>query len=69
MNRQERISKLKEMQKTIDWQIMMCDNAEELLALASLMLTNAKNIYVQQITRKGAIELMETVVRDMKYEC
>jgi hypothetical protein len=56
------------MQKTIDWQIMMCDNAEELLALASLMLTNAKNIYVQQITRKGAIELMETVVRDMKYE-
>lgn len=68
MNHQERMSKLKEMQKTIDWQIMMCDNAEELLTLASLMLTNAKNIYVQQITRKGAIEVMETVVRDMKYE-
>ena len=48
------IARMDELMKPIDRQIMMCDNVEDLLMLASNMMVTAKMIYVQQLGGEGA---------------
>ncbi len=42
----------------IEQQIMMCDSTEEVLMLASVMLTRAMKIYDITITEEGRKEMM-----------
>lgn len=58
-SREEVMKRMEELMRPIDMQIMMCDNADDVLMLASAMMTTAKDIYVQQIGPKGAKELID----------
>lgn len=61
----ERIERMKELMKPIDKQIMMCDDQQDLLALASIMSVTAKNIYVQQIGELGAKAVLSHLIKDL----
>jgi hypothetical protein len=54
-----------ELMKPIDRQIMMCDNVEDLLMLASNMMVTAKMIYVQQLGGEGAKLLIQKMVNEI----
>jgi len=60
----ERIARMKELMKPIDQQIMMCDDRQDLLALASIMATTAKMIFIQQLGREGAREVLTSLVEN-----
>lgn len=47
--RKEMINRMNELMIPIDRQIMMCDNVDDVLMLASNMMVTAKNIYVQRL--------------------
>lgn len=54
-----------ELMRPIDRQIMMCDNEEDVLILASNMLITAKNIYIQRIGGKFTKELLFNMVSEI----
>lgn len=54
-----------ELMEPIDRQIMMCDNVEDVLILASNMLITAKNIYVQRLGGKHAKKLLFGMVSEI----
>lgn len=54
-----------ELMKPIDRQIMMCDNVEDVLMLASNMLVTAKMIYVQQLGGAGTKELLQRMADEI----
>ena len=60
----ERIARMKELMKPIDQQIMMCDDRQDLLALASIMATTAKMIFIQQLGQEGAREVLTSLVEN-----
>ena len=64
----ERKDRMKELMKPIDKQIMMCDDVQDLFALSSIMIVTSKNIFVQQLGKKGAIEIFEKVLEDLHNE-
>lgn len=45
--------RMRELMQPIDRQIMMCDNREDLLMLASAMLVTVKGIFDQEIGESG----------------
>lgn len=47
--------------RPIDTQIMMCDNRDELLMLASIMMTTSKNIFRDQLGEEGSKELFKVL--------
>jgi hypothetical protein len=59
------IARMDELMKPIDRQIMMCDNVEDLLMLASNMMITAKMIYVQQLGGEGAKLLIQKMVNEI----
>jgi hypothetical protein len=61
---EERVARMKELMKPIDKQIMMCDDKQDLLALASIMSVTAKNILVQHIGEDGARAVLSHLVKD-----
>ena len=48
-----------ELMKPIDQQIMMCDNREDLLMLASAMLVTTKGIFDQELGEAGRREMFK----------
>jgi hypothetical protein len=62
MPKYDPVARMQELMKPIDQQIMMCDNVEDILALASVMATTAKNMYVSVLGRDGAKHILETLV-------
>lgn len=64
---EERMERMRELMKPIDCQIMMCDDGQDLLALASIMAATAKLIFVQQLGQEGAREVLMSLV-EKKYE-
>jgi selenophosphate synthetase-related protein len=56
------IKRMEELMEPIDRQIMMCDNAEDVLMLASNMLITAKGIYVQNLGGAVAKILLQQIV-------
>jgi hypothetical protein len=60
----ERLGRMKELMKPIESQIMMCDDRQDLLALASIMAVTAKNILVQHIGEDGARAVLSHLVKD-----
>jgi hypothetical protein len=59
------IARMEELMRPIDRQIMMCDNVEDLLMLASNMMVTAKMIYVQQLGGEGAKFLIQKMVNEI----
>lgn len=59
------IARMNELMLPIDMQIMMCDNVEDVLMLASNMMVTAKMIYVQQLGGAGTKELLQTMVNEI----
>ena len=54
-----------ELMRPIDRQIMMCDNEEDVLILASNMLITAKNIYIQRIGGRYAKKILSDMVNEI----
>lgn len=65
-NSEERIARMRELMRPIDQQIMMCDDQQDLLALASIMAVTAKNIYRSQIGVEGTTLVLLKLLQDMK---
>lgn len=59
------LARMQELMLPIDRQIMMCDNVEDVLMLASNMLITAKMIYVQNLGGAGAKLLLQKLVDDI----
>jgi hypothetical protein len=59
------IDRMNELMEPIDRQIMMCDNVEDVLMLASNMMVTAKSIYVQNLGGAGAKQLIQNMVNDI----
>lgn len=59
------IARMEELMRPIDRQIMMCDNVEDVLMLASNMLVTAKMIYVQNLGGAGTKELLQIMVNEI----
>ena len=64
-DKQDIIQRMEELMRPIDRQIMMCDNVEDILMLASNMLVTAKSIYVQNLGGAGAKELLQRMVDEI----
>ena len=54
LSKKEMQDRMEELIEPIDKQIMMCDNVEDILMLASSMLSTAKHIYIQRLGGKTA---------------
>ncbi len=59
------LQRMEELMRPIDRQIMMCDNVEDVLMLASNMLVTAKMIYVQNLGGAGTKELLQRIVDEI----
>lgn len=58
-------ARMNELMLPIDKQIMMCDNVEDVLMLASNMMVTAKIIYVQQLGGAATKELLQRMVNEI----
>lgn len=63
--RRKTILRMEELMRPIDRQIMVCDNVEDVLMLASNMLVTAKNIYVQNLGGSGTKELFQKLTDEI----
>ena len=57
--------RMQELMAPIDRQIMMCDNVEDVLMLASNMIITAKGIYVQNLGGAFAKLLLKQIVDEI----
>ena len=64
-NKKQTLERMQELMAPIDRQIMMCDNVEDVLMLASNMMVTAKIIYVQQLGGAAAKELLQRMVNEI----
>ena len=64
-DKKKTIARMEELMRPIDRQIMMCDNTEDVLMLASNMLITAKMIYVQNLGGANAKLLLQKLVDDI----
>ncbi len=59
------VQRMAELMEPIDRQIMMCDNVEDVLMLASNMMVTSKSIFVQNLGGIGAKELLQRMVNEI----
>jgi hypothetical protein len=59
---EERLARMRELMKPIDRQIMMCDDQQDILALACIMASTANLIFVQQLGRDNARKVIMTLL-------
>lgn len=59
------VQRMQELMRPIDRQIMMCDNVDDVLMLASNMLVTAKMIYVQNLGGAGTKEILQKMVDEI----
>lgn len=59
---QDRKKIMEAMKKNIDSMVLMCDDGQDLVALASIMAVTAKNLLVQQVGRSGAIAALKKII-------
>ena len=65
IDKRKTLARMEELMKPIDRQIMMCDNVDDVLMLASNMLVTAKMIYVQNLGGAGAKELFQKLTDEI----
>ena len=59
------LNRMEELMLPIDRQIMMCDNVEDVLMLASNMMITAKGIYMQNLGGAGTKQLLQRMVNEI----
>ena len=64
----ERRKRMQELMRPIDIQIMMCDDVQDLFALASMMIVTSKNIFKHQLGKDGTIRVLEHIIGDLERE-
>lgn len=57
-------ARMKELMQPIDQQIMMCDNREDILMMACVMLTQCKTMLDSQIGVAGRKQILESANND-----
>lgn len=62
----EREKRMKELMRPIDMQIMMCDDVQDLFALASIMMVTSKNIFREHLGSKYTAEMLEKIAEDLR---
>ena len=66
MSDKDTLQRMAELSKPIDQQIMMCDSREEVLMLASVLLTRVKDMFDAQIGTDGRREIfMDAAMQDL----
>lgn len=60
----EIMQRMAELTQPIDRQIMMCDDSNEILMLASAMLTTSIRIFDEQITPEGRNQLLMSYITE-----
>lgn len=58
MSDSDTLTKMAELAKPIDQQIMMCDSREEVLMLASVLLMRVKDMFDTQVGVEGRREIL-----------
>jgi len=56
------VKRMKELTKPIDQQILMCDSREDLLMMASVMLSRTKEIFDLELGEEGRKEMFKDLV-------
>jgi len=59
MNKQDRLTRMAELMQPIEQQILMCDNQQDLLMLASAMITSAKHIFIINLGSEATREIFK----------
>lgn len=62
----EREKRMKELMAPIDMQIMMCDDVQDLFALASIMMVTSKNIFREHLGARHTAEMLEKIAEDLR---
>jgi hypothetical protein len=63
MNNTEVQKRMAELMEPIDRQIMMCDDREDLLMMASCMMVTVKNIFDQEIGEEGRRQMFKDMLK------
>lgn len=61
----ERLIRMRELMKEIDTHIMMCDDVQDLLALASAMMISSKSIFKMHIGTEGTRVILNKVLEEL----
>ena len=61
----ERHDRMRELLKELDIHIMMCDDMQDLIALASMMMISSKNIFKVHLGVEGTKEVLYRVLEDL----
>ena len=64
-NKKKTLNRMQELMAPIDRQIMMCDNVDDVLMLASNMLVTAKLIYTQNLGGAATKQLLQQMVNEI----
>ena len=62
----EREKRMKELMRPIDMQIMMCDDIQDLFALASIMMVTSKNIFKENLGAGYTANILEKIAEDLR---
>ena len=65
LDKKAALDRMEELMEPIDRQIMMCDNVEDVLLLASIMTTTARTIFINQLGGKGAKQLLKMMMDEI----
>ena len=63
MHNTEIQKRMAELMEPIDRQIMMCDDREDLLMMASCMMVTVKNIFDQEIGEEGRRQMFKDMLK------
>ena len=64
----ERRDRMQKLKKELDSHIMMCDDTQDIMALASIMMVMSKDLFKHQIGVDGTISILYKVLEDLENE-
>ena len=62
----KREKRMRELMAPIDMQIMMCDDIQDLFALASIMMVTSKNIFKENLGADYTANILEKIAEDLR---
>ena len=64
----ERVDRMQKLKKELDTHIMMCDDSQDIMALASIMMVMSKDLFKCHIGTNGTIAVLYKVLEDLENE-
>ena len=64
----ERRDRMQKLKKELDSHIMMCDDTQDIMALASIMMVMSKDLFKCHIGMNGTIAVLYKVLEDLQDE-